>query len=265
MSKLRRRKLSRPKRPSKPEGANSSRVTFKKVTLHRLDWLEWTTIGLAAWFLFFPRPYEILLGVLLAIPIIGLFINGLHRPSIASLVEVSVKSDGDHYDVADFIDVAAWIILIRVFMDYNFESIYSLIIPGTIAFVIILIILFLTHKAIANTTRDRRWIYVALIFNVSIYSYAGTYAANCTYDYSEPEVYKTAVLGKSIRKIGKRRGKLYYVEVAPWGHRYDGENVRVSRERYDNLSIGDSIDISVKKGLFDIPWFYVAGNPEPRE
>ena len=242
----------------------SSRVTFDKLTLHKLDWLEYITIGLAVWFWFYPRPYEILLGVLLFIPIFGLFLNGLHRPSMASLVEISADKDGDDkYDVADFIDVAAWIILLRVLLDYEFESFYSMIIPGTIACGIILTILFLTHKLISTTTRNKWWIYSSLIFNVSLYSYAGTYAANCTYDYSKPQVYETEVIDKTISR--GRRHTTYYVKVAPWGHHYDKEKISVSRSQYDELNIGDNIKIDLKKGLFNIPWYYIERKKEWNE
>jgi hypothetical protein len=244
--------------------ANSNRVTFSKLTLHKLDWLEWVTIGLAAWFWVYPRPYGILLGLLLAIPIIGLLLNGLHRPSMATLVDISTDKDGDDdYDVADFIDVAAWVILIRVLIDYEFESCYSMIIPGTVGCAIILTILFITHKRIAHSTRNKWWIYTSLIFNVSLYSYAGTYAANCTYDSSEPEVFTTQVLGKTALK-GKRTTS-YYVKVAPWGHHYDVESISVPRAQYNELAVGDSIEIDVKKGLFNIPWYYIERKRERNE
>lgn len=107
-------------------------VTLSKLTLHRLDWLEWITIGIGLWFLIVAEPYGLLLGILLIIPILGLILNGLHKPSMASLVEIDLDKNGDKkYDVADFIDFAAWIILIRALIDFEFESFYSLIIPGT--------------------------------------------------------------------------------------------------------------------------------------
>lgn len=211
---------------------------------------------MAIWFFIYPRPYNILLGVLLAIPVIGLLLNGLHKASMATLVEISADKNGeDKYDVADFIDVAAWVILIRVLLDFEFESFYSLIIPGTITCLIILTILFLTHKLIAKTTRNKWWIYTSLIFNVSLYSYAGTYAANCTYDYSEPTIYESEVLEKTISR--GRRSTTYYVEVAPWGHHYDKERISVSGIQFAELNIGDKINIDLKKGLFNISWYYI--------
>jgi len=237
-------------------------ISLSKLTLHKLEWLEYVTIGFAVWFMFYPEPYEILLGILLIIPIFGLFLNGLHKPSMASLVEISSNKEGaDKYDVADFIDIAAWVILIRVLRDYQFESFYSMIIPGTISCIIILTILFLTHKLIEKSTRNKWWIYVSLIFNVSLYSFAGTYAANCTFDYSEPKIYKSGVLEKRISKGSKGR-RTYYVEVAPWGHHYDREEISVSRVQYDELNLGDKINIDMKEGLFDIPWYYIERKSE---
>lgn len=235
-----------------------SRVKLSKLTFHKLDWLEYITMGLGFWFLFYPKPYDILFTTLLCMPILGLLLNGLTgRPSISSLVEISKDKNGnDKYDVADFIDFAAWIILLRVLLDYEFESFYSMIIPGTIAFLIMLIILFVTHKLIDNTTKSKTWIYLSLIFNVFLYSYAGTYGANCVYDKSEPTVYNAEVVDKRISKSSKGR-KTYYVKVTPWGHHYDKEEISVASSQYDEIQIGQTIKIDLKQGLFNIPWYYI--------
>lgn len=238
--------------------AKRSKVTLSKLTFHKLDWLEYVTIGLGFWFLLYPIPYDILFTALLCMPVLGLILNGITgRPSIASLVEISKDDDGsDKYDVADFIDFAAWIILLRVLKDYEFESFYSMIIPGSIAFTIMLVILFATHKVIENTTKSKTWIYLSLIFNVFLYSYAGTYGANCVYDKSEPQVYETKVVDKRISK-GRSGSKTYYVKVNPWGHHYDKEEISIASSQYDEIQIGQTVKIDLKKGLFNIPWYYI--------
>jgi hypothetical protein len=235
-----------------------SNVTFSKLTFHKLNWLEYTTIGLGLWFLVFPKPYAILFTALLCIPILGLLLNGMTgRPSIASLVEISNDEDGnDKYDVADFIDFAAWVILIRVIIDFEFESFYSMIIPVTITFLAMLVILFTTHKLIENTTKSKTWIYLSLIFNVFLYSFAGTYGANCVYDKSEPIVYETEVIDKRI-STGRRGRRTYYVKVNPWGHHYGKEEISVASSQFDEIQIGSIVKIDMKKGLFNIPWYYI--------
>lgn len=236
---------------------NRSKLSLSKLTFHKLDWLEYITIGLGLWFWIYPEPYVILFTALLSIPIIGLLLNGITgRPSIASLVEISQDGEGnDKYDVADFIDFAAWIILLRVILDYEFESFYSMIIPGTIAFVIVLIILFATHSIIDKSTKSKGWIYLSLIFNVFLYSYAATYGANCVYDKSTPTVYDAEVVDKRISK--GRKHTTYYVKVTPWGHHYDKEEITVSSSHYDEIQIGQSVKIDLKKGVFNIPWYYI--------
>jgi hypothetical protein len=234
-----------------------SKVTLSKLTFHKLDWLEYLTIGIGLWFLLFPRPYGILFTILLCMPFIGLVLNGISgRPSIASLVKISKHSNGrDKYDVADFIDFAGWIILLRVIIDFEFESFYSMIIPGTIGFVIMLLILFTTHKFIVETTKSKTWIYLSLIFNVFLYSYGATYGANCVYDVSEPSVYNAEVVGKRISK--GRRSTTYHVKVTPWGHHYDREEISVPSSQYNEIRIGQTVKIDLKKGLFNIPWYYI--------
>lgn len=235
-----------------------SKVTLSKLTFHKLDWLEYITMGLGLWFLFYPKPYCLIFTALLCMPILGLVLNGITgRPSIASLVEISKDKDGsDKYDVADFIDFPAWVILLRVLLDFEFESYYSMIIPGVIAFVMMLIILFATHKFIDRTTKSKSWIYLSLIFNVSLYSFAGTYGANCVYDKSDPQVYEAEVVDKRIRRSSKGR-KTYYIKVTPWGHHYDKEEISVAESQYNEIQIGQTVKIDLKEGLFNIPWYYI--------
>ena len=56
--------------------------------MHQLDWLEYIAIGLSLCFLFYPTPYVCLLVALLLLPFVGMFLNGLNKPSIASLIEI---------------------------------------------------------------------------------------------------------------------------------------------------------------------------------
>lgn len=242
----------------KNQNNERSKVAFSKLSLHKLSWLEYLTIGLGLWFLFYPRPYVILFTILLCMPIIGILLNSFNgKPSIASLVEVKKDNDGDDkYDVADFIDFPAWIILLRVLIDFEFESFNSMIIPGTIAFAIMLIILFATHKQIDYTTKSKTWIYLSVIFNVFLYSYAGTYGVNCVYDNSDAIVYNTDVVDKRISKGSKGR-KTYYVKVTPWGQHYEEEEISVPSSQYDKIKIGQTVKIDLKKGLLNIPWYYI--------
>lgn len=228
---------------------------FQKLAVHQLDWLEWLSIALCAWLWFFPHPYKILFAVVLSLPVLGLLLNGLSRPSLASLVSISKKNGEDKYDIADFIEFPGLIILIRVLVDYEFESFYSILKVGTIGFIILLLLLAATHQLIEASNTNRWIIYLSVLGNIALYSYAATYGVNCVFDNSEPSVYQAKVVDKSISK--GRRHTTYYLKVEPWGSHHDPENISVTRSQYEETGAGQTVSIDYKKGLLGIPWYYI--------
>ena len=214
-------------------------------------------MGLGVWFLIFPVPYLFLFIAMLVLPLVGLLLNGIGgRPGIASLVEISKDEDGDNkYDVADFIDFPALILMLRVLIDFEFESYYSMIIPGMVACIAMTVLVLATHKLIASSTRNHTWIYLSFFFNICLYSVAATYGANCVFDTSDPVVYHAEVVDKRISK--GRRHTSYYIKVMPWGHHYDTEEITVDYPKYNRVAVGETVEIDLKNGLFGIPWYYI--------
>jgi hypothetical protein len=232
-----------------------NKPTFPKVKLHQLNWLEWISIGLCIWLLFYPHPYKLVFGLVLLLPIIGLVLNGLSRPNLASLVSISNQKGEDKYDLADFIEFPGLVILIRVLIDYEFESFYSLLKIGTIGFILLLLILIATHKLVDNANPNIALIYFTVIGNIAIYSYAATYGINCVFDNSKPKVYRAKVIDKSVSK--GRRSTTYYLKIEPWGHHRDSENISVATIQYNETEIGQTVSIDYKEGLLNIPWYYI--------
>ena len=225
-----------------------------QVRIHQLDWLEWTAIVFSLWLLIYPHPYKLLFIIVLLFPIIGLILNGFSRPSIASLVSISREKGQDKYDLADFIDFPAMIIAVRVLLDFEFESLYSILKVGTVGFILSVILISLTHKGIDKSNKHRLMINLTIIGNMALYAYAATYGINCVYDNSEPLVYHTKVMDKSVTS-GKRTN--YYLEVRPWGNHAEAENISVNLDRYNKTALGDTVNIYYKKGLLNIPWYRV--------
>jgi hypothetical protein len=135
MNKGRPKKLRKQKQPPKSGG-----IPFG-LKFHKLNWLEWVTVAAGIWLWFFPHPYRLAFTVVLLLPIIGLILNGISRPSIASLVSISDSKDGKKYDLADFLEFPGIVILVRVLLDFEFESFYSILKVGTLGFILLLIVL----------------------------------------------------------------------------------------------------------------------------
>jgi hypothetical protein len=161
--------------------------------------------GICFWFLSYPHPYKVAFTIVLALPIIGLILTGISRPSLASLVSISVPDGKNKYDLADFIEVPGFVILIRVLIDYNFESFYRIIKVGTVGFIILLVLLGVTHRLVENSNKNKWIIYLKVVGNIAIYSYAATYGVNCVYDGSEAKVYHTVSTNQSAMDVIIRR------------------------------------------------------------
>jgi hypothetical protein len=234
---------------------NTANDSFPKVTLHQLDWLEWTAIILSVWLMIAPYPYIPLFTIVLSLPIVGLILNGISRPSLASLVSLSNENGKNKYDLADFIEFPGLAILVRVLRDFEFESFYSIVKVGTMGFVILLILLISTHKLVQKSNKSKWLIYLTIVGNIALYSYAATYGVNCVYDLSEPKVYSAKVIDKSISR--SRRSTTYYIKVEPWGHHKDPERISVQSNTYSNIEIGQTVSIDYKDGLLGIPWYYI--------
>lgn len=245
-----RKKLRRPKR--KP--GKQKNVTVPKVTLHKLDWLEWASIASGIWLLVYPYPYRLVFTIVLIIPILGLILNGVSKPSLASLVSLSFAKGQRDYDLADFIELPGLFLAVRVLLDFEFESFFSILKVGTVGFVLMLILLGITHKDLDKKHHHQGLIYLVVVGNIALYSYAATYGVNCVYDISRPEVYNAKVIKKSVS--GGKRTR-YYLKVEPWGHHNDPERISVSKEKYYATEEGKTVTIGYKEGLLGIPWYYI--------
>lgn len=233
----------------------SKKRSLPKVTFHKLDWLETLSLVACGWFWLYPHPYKVAFTVVLILPIVGLILNGISKPSIASLVSISQQDKEEKYDVADFLDLPAVAITVRVLLDYEFESFYSILKVGTIGFALLLAVLAISHRAIADSNKNKWNIYFFVIGNVALYSYAATYGVNCIYDDSAPKVYHTEVLDKKISR--SKRVTRYKLQVAPWGHHKDKEWISVTASQYKETDKGHTVSVDYKEGFLGIPWYYV--------
>jgi len=224
------------------------------ITLSRFPGLDKFSLAICLWFIFFPVPYGILLFVLLLLPFIGIILNGLDKPSISTLVNFR---SGGKIDVADFIDLPALAIFIRILFDYTIDTYSAIFTTGSILLILIFGLLIFTHKfKITEPIPNKLLVYLMIIGNLTLYSYSSVVAINCTYDYSDYIEYSTTAIDKHIYR-GKKHTS-YFVTVKPWGHHREIEDIRITSSQYFKIQPGDLIQINYHEGLLGIKWFGVA-------
>lgn len=173
------------------------------------------------------------------------------------------KEDDGNLKTNDFlfsIYFPAISIMYNVFVDFEFENLYNLLISGTFVFGIMIILLFLTHRSIPSNRRNKLTIYFFLFLGLGIYSFSGIYGANCMYDFSEPKIYKVKVVDKNQTIIGgyKTPGPVkYFFRISQWGDHKDEEKIRIGKKLYNKIKKGDFVNVNLKKGVFNVPWYYL--------
>lgn len=242
------------RRKSKKQQRRKKGLTYEKLELHKLNQLEWVAMALSFWFIF--NANIVVFSALIAIPIAGILINGMNRPSIASLVEVDLRED--KYDVADFIDFPAFAICFKILFLYSFYDYYHIMIPCLLTFAGTIGVLFLTHRQIGRIKKSKTWIYTSIIFCLFVYSFGFIIGTNTMYDNSVPKKYEVKIIDKYDRKV--KRGKKYVIVLDTWGGKvYKNHSFNISKSRYDRLEIGNEVIIEEKEGVYNIPYYYLRG------
>jgi hypothetical protein len=62
------------------------------------------------------------------------------------------------------------------------------------------------------------------------------------------------------KRISSGKTTSYYLELGEWGPRDEVADVSVSNSTYKNVEIGEMVNVYLKKGKLNIPWFIIAKN-----
>ncbi|MES1161218.1 MAG: hypothetical protein ABUM51_10700, partial [Bacteroidota bacterium] len=76
----------------------------------------------------------------------------------------------------------------------------------------------------------------------------------CYRDRSVSQVFRVEIKDKHIQS-GKTT--TYYLRLAPWGRFPEEEEVSVTKRLYEAMQTGDQVYVYLKKGKWNIPWFWV--------
>lgn len=172
------------------------------------------------------------------------------------IITVTHKQYGKRRVIAMYLTTASLVLALRIFLDFECESFYSIFIHASIAFIFLIIAILTTHKKITGTLTQQISLYALLTLNILLYSYAFVYGINCLFDTSAPIQFKTHIADKYITHH-RKSPDTYHVTIAPWGHHHDTENLSIRSHQFDKLNKGDDVLIDLQKGLFHIPWYHI--------
>lgn len=212
--------------------------------------LNWAGGIAAAWAFFWPQPYEIAILVVATIPILALVALKLYR----GLIRIDEKKNSAFPSVFAALFFPAMVLMLRALMDYNIfehKQVWVLLVPIGIGLAALMLI-----GQNEFDWQKRRDIFSAMVLVILafVYAYGLVISTNCTFDYRSAASFESQILNKSI---SRSKSTSYYLELAPWGPQPEVNDAEVDRETYEQLEVGDAVEVLFLKGRWGIPWYVV--------
>ncbi|MES2112681.1 MAG: hypothetical protein V4577_28260 [Bacteroidota bacterium] len=138
---------------------------------------------------------------------------------------------------------------------FNIYIYHNAFIPA-LAFALIMVTLLIVTGINPNLPKVSQ--YVIMTIFCSMYAFGSVLQINCAFDHSSPAQIQTVVYDKYTTYS---KGKHYNLKLAITAERAaDSLNTEVSAERYYKYNPGDTMQIYMRKGLLNIPWYSFHNN-----
>lgn len=195
------------------------------------------------WALVYPEPYELLIVILVAFPLLIIFLLRY----FSGLLRLDEKPGSVYPSVAGAFIMPCMVLALRgLDRDILFWE------PFWLPFIVFSLFLFMLVIVNAQEVRKKIGIMIIVFIFSFVYGFGATLTLNEILDISEPVIYYAEVLDKRSNEED-----FYSLELSPWGLRDEIMEVDVHPIVYDRRGVGDGVEILLYEGAFKIPWFYV--------
>ncbi len=209
--------------------------------------LSVVAVAAAAWAMLYPVPYPYAVGTAFSMPVLAIGAM-LVRPGVFQLL--GAKNDVRPQLVAAiFLPGLAG--TLRAF-DFDLLAPAQLVVPALVGGIAVGLSALLADRAVR---RRPAWLLLLAPW-FAVQAAGALTVANCFRDPSTPTEYRAAVLDKHVS-----RGKTttYELRLGPWGPRAEPGPVKVFRDQFERVEVGDGVRIRVRPGRLSMPWFRVVG------
>lgn len=225
-----------------PEQRLEHLVQGQKLSRHLLG----VAVLLAFWGCFYPRPYPLVILLLIVLPLFVLLL-ALHTRGLYRL-EIRRNDVRPGLALSFILPTAAlcW----RCLTDYWFLEVGRLLLLTLICSVILALL-----AAIADPQlRSRRWPVLVFFVLGALYSYSAFAQADALLDRSPRQIFHVPVLSK---RISGGRSASYYLRIPPWESEPQESEISVPSSFYNSVVQGQIICIYRFRGALQVPGYVV--------
>lgn len=192
-----------------------------------------------------PRPYELFVLVFVLLPFLGVSLQFL----FPKIFKLNVGLNSPFMPAEFFIMIPSLFLAYRAFMDWNILDWDPFWIPFAGFTIFLFGILFMFSRDI----RKKKFSIGLWLMCCAIYGYGASIGFNGILDKNVPTEFSSKVVNKQSHS-GKTT---YFIMLPPWGPVLAQREYTVSRNLYENLSVGDSVTVSLRIGAFHIPCYFI--------
>lgn|GEM_PF-1182236 len=239
----------------------------------KIYWIQYLRLFAILWFIFlrylYPSDFvysDNLFLLLLIIPLLHPIRSMMAgKEDMISFLELRVNKDGSYsYGIGTMLNLLSIIILAIVSSNVGYTS--QWLAPSLLLLFLIFFILTaiskgtsLSKEVFFGKLRPKSWLTIYVVLVTSLYTYSGIFGANVYFDFSKPQIFQVKVVDKRNVTGGlpRQTGSIYYIKLAPWGSQNHETEIKVSKNTYERLVIGQFANVQSKIGLFSAPWYFV--------
>lgn len=203
-----------------------------------------------AWTVFYPKPCDFAMLSALVIPIIALIAVKFS----GGLIRIDQKNDSAYPSTIYAFIFPSLGLMTRSFFDYDIFDYSNVWLKAVIVTVAFLFILLINQKEIMFKKKQDFLTVSSMAMFLFAYGFGAIIYLNCNLDKSEPQHYTATILDKRI-STGKHTS--YYLELTIWGQQREIDEVSVSKGLYNRVKVDNEINIYIRNGKLEIPWFIV--------
>ncbi len=226
-----------------PDEARESRARALTHAQRFAAVLTVAAIVIAAWALFRPQPYGLLMVLLIALPWLAIVTviarRGLFRIGLGSGYEANLGTA---------CAVPACALFARALFDLNLVG----WLPLTAFAAAIAIVFLIAASRRESQLRRRWWRLLAASVLTGAYAFGALGQANVLLDRSPQSVLRSRIIDKHS---GHSRIATYHLTLAPWGPMTAPHDATVPRDVYDAAEIDDPACIRLHDGALGMAWF----------
>jgi len=185
---------------------------------------------------------------LLLYPIPGILLVTLSN----GLIRLYAKKNSAYNAIFIGLLLPAFALAVQSFKNTKFLNFSSLLFPAVVVAVVAFCVLFFVAiKKVKDNVMAQ--IICALVFSAA-YGLGAASAINCDFDQAQPKVYPVKVIDHHVTH-GKSTS--YYITIDEWKEGLS-ESINVSSSFYDNTPVGSTVNVNLKPGTLNIPWYYIS-------